>query len=101
MIWQARESGGEVTRSMSFKHSMSKTVARIAESGVAWELFRTSEWFRHSAIEQKTIRESLALLDREIKRLQQGHPDSHRKRKALERLISVLNNTPKSYGSST
>jgi len=80
---------------------MSRTVARIAEGGVAWELFRHSEWSRHSALDQKTIREALALLDREIKCLRQDHPDTYRKRKARERLISVLNDIPKSYDSST
>jgi len=69
---------------------MAKTLARIAESGFLWEVFRKSKWFPYSSIEDGRIREALTLLDREIERMPQGRSDTRRKRKARERLVSVL-----------
>jgi hypothetical protein len=69
---------------------MAKTLARVAESGPLWEVFRKSKWFPYSSIEDGRIREALALLDREIERMPEGRSDTRRKRKARERLISVL-----------
>jgi hypothetical protein len=66
-----------------------KTLARIAESGFVWEVFRKSRLFGRSSIEDETIREAVALLDHEIKNLRKDHPDRDRKVKARERLISV------------
>jgi hypothetical protein len=71
---------------------MAKTLARIAESKSLWEIFTKSKWFP-SSIPAERIREALVLLDREIERMPQGRSDTRRKRKARERLISVLANT--------
>ena len=68
---------------------MAKTLTRIAESRPLWEIFRKSKWFP-SSIEDAKIREALALLDREIERMPEGRSDTRRKKKARERLISVL-----------
>ena len=68
---------------------MAKTLARIAESRSLWEVFRKSKWFPSSIADEK-IREALALLDREIERMPEGRSDTRRKKKARERLISVL-----------
>lgn len=69
--------------------SAPKTIARIAERGFVWEAFRKSRLFGRSSIEDGTIREAVALLDREIKSLRKDRPDRDRKGKARERLISV------------
>ena len=37
---------------------MAKTLARIAESGFLWEVFRESKWFPYSSIEDGRIREA-------------------------------------------
>jgi hypothetical protein len=69
--------------------STPKTIARIAESGFVWEVFRESRLFPRSSIEDRTIREAVSLLDREIASLGKDRPDRDRKRKAKERLMSI------------
>jgi hypothetical protein len=69
--------------------STPKTIARIAESGFVWEVFRESRLFPRSSIEDGTIREAVSLLDREIASLGKDRPDRDRKRKAKERLMSI------------
>jgi len=70
--------------------STSKTIARIAESGFVWEVFRNSRLFSPSSIEEGTIDEAIALLDREIENLPKEQIDHDRKVKAKERLLSAL-----------
>ncbi|MGA8659073.1 MAG: hypothetical protein WB586_23330 [Chthoniobacterales bacterium] len=69
--------------------STPKTIARIAESGFVWEVFRQCRLFPRSSIEDGTIREAVSLLDREIASLRKDRPDRDRKRKAKERLMSI------------
>jgi hypothetical protein len=74
--------------------STPKTIARIAESGFVWKVFRESRLFPRSSIEDGTIREAVSLLDREIASLGKDRPDRDRKRKARERLMSICWKNP-------
>lgn len=70
--------------------STSRTIARIAESGFVWDVFRNSRLYSRSSMEEGTIGGAIALLDRELEKLPNEHRDRDRKVKAKERLLSAF-----------
>jgi hypothetical protein len=65
-------------------------VAEIAQSEHVWTLFEASELFVHAAPNAQVLNEARGILERQLNRLDEKHPERRRKEKALERLRQKL-----------
>jgi len=61
-------------------------IAEIAQSEHVWTLFVGSELFVHAAPNADVLNEAQGILERQLNRLEENHPERRRKEKALERL---------------
>ena len=61
-------------------------IAEIAQSEPIWTLFVGSELFVHAAPNADVLSEAQAILERQLNRLDDNHPERGRKERALERL---------------
>jgi hypothetical protein len=67
-------------------------IAKIAESAYIWNLFVESGLFAYATPTREVLEEARVILENDLKRLSENHPDLERKQKALQRLkiINIL-----------
>ena len=61
-------------------------IAEIAQSEHIWNLFVRSKLFRHAVRDAGALAEARNILQGQLIRFAEGHPERDRKRKAMERL---------------
>jgi hypothetical protein len=61
-------------------------IAEIAQSEHIWTLFVGSELFVHATPSADVLSEARDILERQLNRLDENHPERGRKERALERL---------------
>jgi hypothetical protein len=76
-------------------------IAEIAQSEHVWTLFVGSELFVHAAPNADVLNEAQGLIERQLNRLEENHPERCRKQKALERLRQKIRSYTSEAGPQT